>query len=78
MVKPVIAKMPGDVWLTLPLDGEGVPLVQETDTVTEAELPSEKFLLTVSVAQLQRVLVIVQEGEPPFAIATLAQLPDSA
>jgi hypothetical protein len=74
----MIVKLPGEAWLTLPLDDKGVPPMQMTNTVTEAELPSEKFLLTVSVSQLQRVLVIEQDREAPFAIATLAQLPDSA
>jgi hypothetical protein len=65
------------MWLMVPLDGAGVPpFVQLTETVTEAELLSEKILLTVSVA-LFRVLVIVQEGVPPTVIGTLAQLSDS-
>jgi hypothetical protein len=50
LVKPVTVKVRGAAGLTLPLDGEGVPLVQETDTVTEAKVPSEKFLVTRSVA----------------------------
>ena len=47
-------------WLTDELAGEGVPLVQVTETVTEAELLSEKFLLTVRVA-LFSVFVIVHD-----------------
>jgi hypothetical protein len=77
VVKPVITKLPGEAWLTSALAGAGVPpFVQLTDTVTEAELLSEKFLLTVRVAPLS-VLVIVQEGVPPTVIGTLAQLSDS-
>ena len=58
--------------LTPPLAGDGVPpLVQVTETVTEAELLSEKFLLTVKVA-LFRVFVIVQLAVPPLLIATPA------
>jgi hypothetical protein len=74
LVKPVIAKLPGAAWLTGALAGAGVPpLVQVTDTVTEAPLLSEKTLLTVRVALLS-VLVIVQLGVPPFAMATPGQL----
>ena len=77
MLKPVIAKPPGVVWLTGPLAGDGVPpLVQLTETVTDAELLSEKFLCTLRVA-LFRVLVIVQDGVPPTVIVTPAQLSDS-
>ena len=73
-VKPVIVKLPGAAWLTDALAGDGVPpLVQVTETVTEAELLSEKFLWTTRVA-LVSVLVIVQEGVPPTVIATPAQL----
>jgi hypothetical protein len=36
-------------WLTVPLARDGVPLVHVTATVTEAELVSEKFLLTTKV-----------------------------
>ena len=69
VVKPVIVKVRGLAWLTVPLAGEGVPLfVQVTVTVTEAELLSEKFLLTVSVA-LCSVFVIVQLAVPPLVIA---------
>jgi hypothetical protein len=50
--------------------------VQLTETVTDAELLSEKFLLTVRVA-LFSVLVIVQLAAPPFEMATPAQLSDS-
>ena len=76
-VKPVIVYVRGAAWLTVPLAGAGVPpLVQVTETVTEAELLSEKFLLTVRVALLS-VLVIVQEGVPPLMMATPAQLSDS-
>jgi hypothetical protein len=61
----------------VPLAGAGVPpLVQVTETLTRAELLSEKFLLTVRVA-LFRVLVIVQLGVPPLVIGTPAQLSDS-
>jgi hypothetical protein len=56
----------------VPLAGDGVPLVQLTATVTEAELLSEKFLLTVRVA-LFSVLVIVQLTEAPLLMTTLAQ-----
>ena len=71
-VKPVIVKMRGAAWLTVPLAGAGVPpLVQVTETVTEARLLSEKFLLTVRVAVV--VFVIVQLTEPPMMIATPAQ-----
>jgi hypothetical protein len=77
LVKPVIAKLPGEAWLTDALAGEGVPpLVQVMETVTEAELLSEKFLLTVSVALLS-VLVIVQAGVPPLPIGLFVQLSDS-
>jgi hypothetical protein len=76
-VKPVMAKLPGVAWLTGALTGAGVPpLVQETETVTEAPLLSEKTLLTVRVA-LFSVFVIVQEGVPPTVIGTPAQLSDS-
>ena len=71
-VKPVIVKVRGAAWLTVPLAGDGVPLVQVTDTVTKAALLSEKFLLTTKVP-LFRVLVIVQLTEPPLMITTLAQ-----
>ena len=71
-VKPVIVKMRGAAWLTVPLAGAGTPLVQVTETVTEAKLLSEKFLLTVRVALLS-VLVIVQLTGPPLMIATPAQ-----
>ena len=69
VLKPVIVKVRGAAWLTVPLAGDGVPLVQVTATVTEAELLSEKFLLTTKVP-LFSVLVIVQLGVPPFAMAT--------
>ena len=76
LLKPVMAKLTGVAWLTGPLLGEGVPLVQLTLAVTEDELLSEKFLCTLRVA-LFKVLVIVQDGVPPTEIATLAQLSDS-
>jgi hypothetical protein len=47
-------------WLTDELAGEGVPLVQPIETVTDAELLSEKILLTVRVA-LFSVFVIVHD-----------------
>ena len=72
-VKPVIVKVRGAAWLTVPLAGDGTPpLVQVTATVTEAALVSEKFLLTVSVA-LFSVLVIVQLAVPLLAMVTPAQ-----
>ena len=46
-----------------PLDGEGVPLVQVTETLTDAALSGMKSLLTVTVASFW-VLVIVQEPVP--------------
>ena len=70
-LKPVIVKVRGLVRLTVPLAGAGVPLVQVTETVTRAALLSEKFLLTTKVP-LFSVLVIVQLGVPPVAMATLA------
>jgi hypothetical protein len=76
-VKPEIVKLPGEAWLTGALAGDGVPpLVQVTETVTDAELLSEKVLWTTRVA-LFSVLVIVQEGVPPTVMATPAQLSDS-
>jgi hypothetical protein len=73
LVKPVIAKLPGAAWLTGALAGAGVPpFVQLTDTVTKAELLSEKSLLTVRAA-LFSVLVIVQLAVPPFVTGTPAQ-----
>ena len=72
-LKPVIVKVRGAAWVTVPLAGDGTPpLVQVTETVTEAALLSEKFLLTVRVA-LFSVLVIVQLAVPLFAMATPAQ-----
>ena len=56
--KPVIVKVRGLAWLTVPL-ADGVPLVQLTATVTLAELLSEKFLLTVKVLV---VVGAVQDG----------------
>ena len=74
LVKPVIEKLPGAAWLTDELAGDGTPpLVQVTETVTEAELLSEKLLCTVKEAPL-RVLVIVQLAAPPLLIATPVQL----
>ena len=71
VVKPVTVNVRGAAWVTVPLAGDGAPLVHVTATVTVAELLSEKFLLTVKVA-LFRVLVIVQEGVPAFVMATPA------
>ena len=70
-LKPVTVKVRGLVRLTVPLAGDGVPLVQVTETVTEASLLSEKLLLTTKVP-LFSVLVIVQLGVPPIAMATVA------
>jgi hypothetical protein len=78
VLKPVIVNVRGAAWLTVPLAGAGTPpYVHVTATVTEAELLSEKFLLTTKVP-LFSVFVIVQLGVPLTAMATLAQLSDSA
>jgi hypothetical protein len=73
-VKPVTVMLAGEAWLTDGLAGDGTPpFVQVTETFTEAELLSEKFLCTMSVA-LVCVLVIVQLAVPPTGIGTPAQL----
>ena len=72
-VKPVTVVVNGVASEAEPEAGEGEPLVQVTLTDTEAALFGMKSLLTVSVALL-RVLVMVQEAEPPTVIETLAQL----
>jgi hypothetical protein len=71
--KPVIVVTNGVASDAKPEAGEGEPLLQVTLTDTEAPLLGMKSLLTVNVALL-RVLVIVQEAEPPTVIETLAQL----
>ncbi len=58
-LKPVTVVVKGVASEAEPEAGEGVPLVQETLTVTEAPLLGMKSLLTVRVA-LFSVLVIVQ------------------
>ena len=52
--------------------GEGVPLVHDTLTLTDAALFGTKSLCTVSVAVLS-VFVIVHEGVPPGVSRTPAQ-----
>jgi hypothetical protein len=72
--KPVIVVLKGEASLAEPLLGEGVPLVHETLTGTDAPEFGTKSLFTVSVA-LFRVFVIVQLDPPPMESATLAQFP---
>jgi hypothetical protein len=77
VLKPVIVVENGVPGFAVPEAGEGLPLEQVTETGTLVVGPvGEYTLLTVSVAWA--LLVIVQDGEPPLTIATLAQLSDSA
>ena len=55
-----------------PEAGTGVPLTQLTLTLTEAPLLGMKSLLTVNVWS-SRMLVIVQDEEPPTVISTSRQ-----
>ena len=59
-VNPVTVVVKGVDSEAEPLAGEGVPVVQETLTLTEAALLSEKSLWTVKVAVF-RLFVIVHE-----------------
>jgi len=71
-VKPVTVVVNGTASDAEPDAGEGVPLVQDTLTLTDAPLFGTKSLFTVNVA-LFSVLVIVHEGVPPTVIATFTQ-----
>jgi hypothetical protein len=72
-VKPVTVVVNGVASEAEPEAGEGEPLVQVTLTPTVPPLFGTKSLLTVRVALL-RVLVIVQEADPPTLIETSRQL----
>jgi hypothetical protein len=71
-VKPVTVVTNGVASLAEPDAGLGVPLVQETLTLTLAPSFGTKSLFTVRVA-LFSVFVIVQLWLPPTLSATLAQ-----
>ena len=70
---PETVKLAGVASLAEAEDGDGVPLAQESETVTEAALLSEKSLWTLKLCWL-RLLTMVQVAEPPRGTATLTQL----
>ena len=70
-VKPVTVVVNGTASDAEPDAGEGVPLEQDTLTLTDAPLFGTKSLFTVNIA-LFSVFVIVHEGVPPTLIETLA------
>lgn len=71
-VNPLTVVVNGVASLAEPDAGEGVPLVQDTLTLTLAPLFGWKSLLTVKTPEFC-TLTIVQEWLPPTEIATLAQ-----